>query len=495
MNSDQVQCTASEPSEAEQLRLGIDAIADELCAVVDGNVDVSISIDSDDETLQKLTMLVNFVLGVAHRAVKKSDARALHLRTILDTASEGFVSIDQKGIVRAFNQSAARMFGYQAEEVLGQNVSMLMPLAEADNHDDYIAQYLRSGIRKVVGLRRELEGLRKDGTQFPMELALGEVPLEGGHIFTAILRDLTKQKQLQSELAQAQKLESIGQLAAGVAHEINTPMQYVCDNIEYLSDCSEQLFAVIESYRDNLFSVEQAKNWPDRQREISEIIDRTQFNSIREQVPLAITESLEGARRVINIVRAMKEFSHPGGNEKSPVDLNQAIHSAATITRNRWKYVADLKLDLDGQLPHVMCLPAEINQVLLNLLVNAADAVVDKFANATQEKGLITVRTQCAGDEVAIEVEDTGCGIPDHLQGRIFDPFFTTKEVGKGTGQGLTICYNVVVNKHSGSITVHSQLGVGTKFRVTLPIGDGMGFSIPDGDRDGIGSEPLQSIG
>jgi hypothetical protein len=281
--------------------------------------------------------------------------------------------------------------------------------------------------------------------------------------------EIIRRQNVEAQLLQAQKLESIGQLAAGIAHEINTPMQFLCDNIEFLSDCSKRLFEVVDGYERNLFSEGQQKSWVERKQELRDMMDRNRFDTIRQQVPQAITESLDGIQRVIHIVRAMKEFSHPGSEQKLGVDLNNAVSSIVTITRNRWKYVAEMELDLDPDLPTLKCVPADINQVLMNLIVNAADAIAEKVGDSGVEKGQITIRTGTDGQNIVIEVEDTGCGIPESIRNRIFDPFFTTKDVGQGTGQGLAICYNVVVNKHGGSIDVLSTAGAGTTFRVELP--------------------------
>ncbi len=246
-------------------------------------------------------------------------------------------------------------------------------------------------------------------------------------------------------------------------------MQFLSDNIEFLSDCSKRLFEVVDGYERNLFTEGQQKSWAERKQELQDMMQRNRFDTIREQVPQAISESLDGIQRVIHIVRAMKEFSHPGSEQKLGVDLNNAVSSMVTITRNRWKYVAELELDLDPDLPTLNCVPADINQVLMNLIVNAADAIAEKVGDSGDEKGEITIRTGTDGQNVVIEVEDTGCGIPEEIRTRIFDPFFTTKDVGQGTGQGLAICYNVVVNKHHGSIDVLSTPGVGSTFRVELP--------------------------
>jgi signal transduction histidine kinase len=285
----------------------------------------------------------------------------------------------------------------------------------------------------------------------------------------ALETEMKRSRTLEVQLLQAQKLESIGQLAAGIAHEINTPMQFINDNIEYLSESTAKLFEVVDVYERNLHKQRNPKSWDERLQEVREVMQLNRFEHLRKQVPQAITESREGIDRVINVVKAMKVFSHPGQDGMSPTDINNAVQSTATITRNRWKYAADLVLDLDPNLPRVECLPAEINQVLLNLVVNAADAVADKVGN-TGRKGRITIRTCHDQREVIVVVEDNGSGIPDDIRNRIFDPFFTTKQVGKGTGQGLAICYNVVVNIHHGTIHVESTPGIGTQFIVALPL-------------------------
>lgn len=278
--------------------------------------------------------------------------------------------------------------------------------------------------------------------------------------------------QVEEELQQARKLESIGQLAAGIAHEINSPMQYVCDNVEFLDECIENLTKVLDTYETILDPCGPPKSWADRRAEIEQA--RRECNlSMLQEASVAVRECLEGIQRVTTITRAMKEFSHPGTKEMVLSDLNEALKSTATITRNRWKYFADLEFDLDPDLPPVECLPAELNQAFLNLVVNAADAVAEAAAHADDgpEKGTITIASRQNGDHVVIRVADTGCGIPEAVRNRIFDPFFTTKEVGKGTGQGLNIVYNVVVTQHGGTIEFTSEVGQGTEFTISLPVG------------------------
>ncbi len=284
-----------------------------------------------------------------------------------------------------------------------------------------------------------------------------------------IFGDITEQKRMERQLADARQLESIGRLAAGVAHEINTPMQYISDNVEFLSESTAQVFELIDLVQEQISQLNQSPQI--RQAMPSPKLRRCdqKFDFIREQVPRAIKDCLVGSRRVMEIVTAMKVFSHPGTKSFVNANINDLILSTASITRNRWKYCATVDLDLAPDLPLLRCLPAEINQVILNLLVNAADAVAERFGVTDEVQGKIVIRTRRANGGVSISVSDNGCGIPESIQSQVFNPFFTTKGVGKGTGQGLTMCYAVVCNKHGGSLTLESQVNEGTTFHVFLP--------------------------
>src|SRR5688572_12825209 len=252
---------------------------------------------------------------------------------------------------------------------------------------------------------------------------------------------LEERDRLEDNLRQAQKLEAIGQLAAGIAHEINTPTQYVGDNLRFLKES----FGELDSMLAHLVKLGGSP--------AGKLLADADFDYLKEEIPRALNQSLEGVDRVAKIVRAMKEFSHPA-REKTATDLNRAIQSTITVASNEWKYVAEVDMDLDTNLPAVHCSPAEFNQVVLNIVVNAAHAIGDVVGDGARGKGKIRVKTRPEGDWAVVEISDTGCGMPPHIQQRIFDPFFTTKEVGKGTGQGLAIAHNVVVDKHGGSIKV-----------------------------------------
>jgi signal transduction histidine kinase len=206
--------------------------------------------------------------------------------------------------------------------------------------------------------------------------------------------------------------------------------------------------------------------------EIEASIQEADLAYLEDEIPNAVQQTLNGVERVSTIVRSMKEFSHPGVDEKTPVDINKALESTITVARNEWKYVAEMETDLDPSLPLVPCLPGELNQVFLNVLINAAHAIGDVMGDGAKRKGTILVSTRVEDSSVEVRIRDTGCGIPEHIRSRVFDPFFTTKAVGKGTGQGLAIAYSVVVEKHGGSITFESEKGRGTTFVIRIPLND-----------------------
>ncbi len=271
-------------------------------------------------------------------------------------------------------------------------------------------------------------------------------------------------KDEQAALLHAQKLEAIGQLAAGIAHEINTPTQYVTDNTEFLARAFTKLADVIAVSRDVIAAARTQTLDTTLLDRAEATFKKTKVDYLMREAPSAIEQSLEGLRRVACIVAAMKDFSHPSGGDKVPVDLNEAIRSTVTVATNEWKYVAELELDLDATLPQVRCLRDEINQVILNLVINAAHAIA-----ATERRGTITVATKYDNDWVEVHVSDTGTGIPANMRARVFEPFFTTKPVGRGTGQGLAIAYGVIVEKHKGDIGFETELGKGTTFTFRIP--------------------------
>jgi signal transduction histidine kinase len=286
------------------------------------------------------------------------------------------------------------------------------------------------------------------------------------------------------ELARSQKFESIGQMAAGIADEITAPLETAIEQIDLLSKASGKVLEVVKALQRNLVDAVSATTWHERKGELDTLVGRHQSEKIPEQMTGAIVASRDGIERAIRIAQAMRQFSRPASQEKVATDLNEAVRTTVTVTANWWKYVAVLRTDLDADLPYFVCQPAEINQLLLNLVVNAADAVAEKVSAGSRELGTILIRTRVADEHVVIEVHDTGCGIAEDIRERIFDPFFTTKAAGKGAGMGLAMCYNIVVNVHGGNIVVESSPGVGSIFRVTLPLRVAENSLIPPGSRE-----------
>ncbi|WP_339731988.1 ATP-binding protein [uncultured Gimesia sp.] len=288
-------------------------------------------------------------------------------------------------------------------------------------------------------------------------------------------RDACELKQTLQELRQAQatllhvdKLASVGQLAAGIAHEINTPVQFVGDNIRACSEMFEDAMEILAAYQILIADLEKEGLYLEQIESIHDTESKFDLDYIKEEVPLASSQSLDGVERVRTIVKAMKDFSHGGGVLDQPIafDLNTAIESTLTVARNEIKYVSNVETDF-GNIPTLRGYPNELNQVFLNLFVNAAHAIE---AKQVQELGTVKVQTAVEGKYVVISISDTGCGMPEEVKKKIFDPFFTTKEVGKGTGQGLAITHNIVVEKHGGRIEVDSIEGEGTTFRIYLAL-------------------------
>ncbi|HEX2659821.1 MAG TPA: AAA family ATPase [Polyangia bacterium] len=298
------------------------------------------------------------------------------------------------------------------------------------------------------------------------ELAARNADLERAH--QALTSEMKTRQAMELELRQAQKLEAVGRLASGVAHEINTPVQFVTDSVEFLKGATHDLMAFVDKLRVVQRLVLAGEPATDAAAEATEAEEEVDFSYLVENMPPAFERSIEGLDRVATIVRSMKEFAHPDAKQMVAVDLNRAIESTLTMSRNEYKYVADVETHF-GDLPMVLCHAGEVNQAILNIVVNAAHAIGD-VVKATDQRGRISLRTRREGDRVIIEIEDTGGGIPEAIRNRIFDPFFTTKEVGRGTGQGLAIARSVIVDKHGGELACRSEVGIGTTFSISLPI-------------------------
>lgn len=292
--------------------------------------------------------------------------------------------------------------------------------------------------------------------------------LEESH--ASLSRTLSELKLAQAQLLESNKLEAIGQLAAGVAHEINTPIQYVSDNTSFLDTAFQRILLVLDETARAVRALGAAATEPDPWLKLEERFRAAKLDWLRAEVPRAIAQSMEGLGRVSSIVSAMKEFSHPSTADKELIDLHEAIATTVTVARHEWKYVAEVATVFDARIARVPCHRNELNQVVLNLVVNAAHAIAERTNGGAGGKGSIVIETELVGAEVEIRVRDDGTGMSKEVASRIFDPFFTTKPVGKGTGQGLAIARSVVVDKHGGTIRCESTPGLGTCFFVRLPM-------------------------
>lgn len=417
------------------------------------------------------TEAVAAAIDERERRLQEQQEHLRNLQAVMMTAADGIITVDAQGKIETVNDQACKMFGYNREELVGRHISVLQP-AMRRTPESLVEQML---CPKGEGPAApcEVEGRRKDGMVFPVELAANRVRVGEREIFAGIFRDVTQRKLLETQLRQAQKLESIGQLAAGIAHEINTPTQYIGDNVRFAQEALDDLTPILNTCRELLTPPDAAPEGGERLRQLlnrlQELGQKADLEYVLQEIPQALQQAWEGVQRVRDIVRSMKEISHPG-QQRQPADINRLLETSLTVSRNEWKYVADVEKEFDADLPSVICTPGECNQVFLNLIVNAAHAIADKCASQPGTKGRITVRTRRDGNWVEVQIEDTGVGIPPEIQTRIFEPFFTTKPVGKGTGQGLAIARSIIVEKHKGEITFRSEVGKGTTFVVRLPI-------------------------
>jgi PAS domain S-box-containing protein len=408
----------------------------------------------------------------------------------LDAATTHFMVLDAtraKWPIVYVNGAICRDHGYTQAELIGRNgAEMLIDRESSAKVMEEIEEAMKFGQM----LRTEFQGRRKDGSKFWVGASIGPVVNDQGAIthYLCVGADITVRREEQRaklklqdqlvnemkereriaiELRLAQKLESVGRLAAGVAHEINTPIQYVGDSIHFLKTAVDDFERLLGTYRDAIKRLTDGESQRTVLDGVAEVESRTDLAFLNMEVPKAFERTLDGVERVAGIVRAMKEFAHPDANEQAPADINHALETTLIVARGEYKYAAKLETDLQ-ELPEVMCNIGELNQIFLNLIVNAAHAIIESGKDA--ETGLIKIATARNGDYVSLTFQDNGCGIPQENIDKVFDPFFTTKEVGKGTGQGLAITRSIVMERHKGIIDLQSTVGVGTQFVIQLPI-------------------------
>jgi PAS domain S-box-containing protein len=414
------------------------------------------------DAARSVVMTVGVSRDITERRTDASRLRAAlrESETLLASISAILVGIGSDQVISRWNQAAQTILGIPAERAIGSAWSDIVLPFDRRVLDAAMAKAIAAGEAVVV------DDLAFRGPDGRCGLLMATVTASRGSTgastpgLVILATDVTERRLLERQRQQGQKMESVGQLAAGIAHEINTPVQFVGDNLRFLRDAFADMSRALEAMGG---AMRLSGALPP---DVADTIGQAELPYLESEVPKAIDQALEGVERVGEIVRAMKEFSHPGSRETAAADINQAVTTATVVARNEYRYLADLHLRLDQSLPLIPCRIGEVSQVLLNLIVNAAHAI----ASARRARGIITITTRADGDSVEIRIMDDGTGIDEGIRERVFDPFFTTKEVGKGTGQGLAMAHHVIVQRHGGSISFESTMGVGTTFIIRLPI-------------------------
>jgi len=413
---------------------------------------------------------LNSVTGKRQNAETPPEKGQNEINQLISSLPTIIIGLSKDNRIVLWNSNAEKLFGKNQSDVKGLPLEQCGVAWEWDKIAGGVAESrTASGPVRVDDIRFQ----RLDGEDRYLGMTINHVNGNDDSILgsTIIGADITDRKKLENQLQQSQKMEAIGQLASGIAHEINTPTQFVGDNTRFFQDAYEDLIQVIREY-ENL--IEKAKLNSLTEELIAGAETRIRdldLAYLEEEIPVALQHTLKGVDRITKIVQAMKIFSHPGMITREPTDINSEIKKTITITRNEWKYVAQMETDFDASLPDVPCFRAELNQVILNMIVNAAHAIAEANGNASAESGIIRISTYQEDCWAKIRISDNGAGIPEDIRHKIFDLFFTTKGPGKGSGQGLAISHSVIVDKHKGTLHLESQVGQGTTFIVGLPLG------------------------
>jgi two-component system, NtrC family, sensor kinase len=407
------------------------------------------------------------------RKEKEDTANQLHdqlffLQTLMDAIPAPIFYKDHEGIYRGGNLAFEAYSGVPKDQIVGKTVFDIAPPELAKVYHQADMKLIQEANRQVY----ETSVKFADGSLHDVVFHKDVYQDAEGRVagIVGVILDITERKQLEKKLSQAQKLESIGRLAAGIAHEINTPAQYVRDNMRFLEDALSDLRPVLDFVMRLPEEIKKGKPGTEILDELETILKTADIEYLLTEIPQSIIQSLEGMNHVSKIVLSMRDFSRSNKDEKTAVNLNKAIESTITISRNEWKSVAVVETDFDAALPPVLCLAGEMNQVFLNLIINAAHAVEESVHKTNRTRGTIAVSTRKKNDFVEIRFSDNGCGIPESIRYRIFDPFFTTKEVGRGIGQGLNVAYRIVTELHGGSMDFNTEEGKGTTFKIRIPM-------------------------
>jgi PAS domain S-box-containing protein len=405
------------------------------------------------------------------RADERIRNSELQFRAIWEGSFTGMRLLDENGNIVLVNEAFCRIFRKRKEELEGHLFTVIYNEEDSKQKLDRFIGRLKN---KSIEAQYKVKVKLWDGATIWLEVSNSIISIPGKPaLVLSFFKDISKMVEIERQLSLSQKMESVGLLAAGIAHEINSPMQFIGDNNSFLKDSLNSLFAYYQKAEEILLSCQARKEEDERIRGLNEMKESMDINFLLEEIPTAIEQTQTGIERVNKIVRALKDFAHPSAKEKSLSDINNGIEVTSVISKNQWKYISDLELNLAPDLPYVNCLLDEINQVILNMIINAVHAIEEKLGPEPEEKGKIVIETKHYDGIAEIIISDSGMGIKPENLNKIYDPFFTTKEVGKGTGQGLSIVHDIIVNKHGGSLSVESEYGKGTTFKIKLPILEG----------------------
>ena len=403
--------------------------------------------------------------STAVHELARSNERFRHL---LEQAPMGMVLIDRQKKVVEINKAALFLLQKDKKEVLGKICQDLFCLKDGmpcpvfdENVEEHRAEVLvKAAGDQAIPVLKSATHITIDNEPYVFETFID-------------IYDRKKAEQekldLEKQLYQAQKLEAIGTLAAGIAHEINTPIQFISDNTAFMENAFKSFRSLQDAYKAIIDSCGVESEKERISHAFQEAEQELDIAYVCQELPLAIQHTQEGLERVRTIVGVMKDFSHFGADEKVATDLNASIEKAVVITKNEWKYVADVAVACDKTIPQVLCYRSEINQILINLIINASHAIKDVVAG-TEQKGAITITTMQKNMNIRVAISDTGKGISPEIRHRVFEQFFTTKPVGQGTGQGLAMAYKSIVERHGGRIWFESEVGKGTTFYFDIPL-------------------------
>lgn len=393
-------------------------------------------------------------------AKRMSAANSL-LSEIMAVAPNGILLCSADFTVTEINPACLRKIGYSESEVIGRNIDRFFPEISAclkSLNGEFFLEKLKASRKKSEAFTVEIRGFAGEiGTEFRYLLFV--------HDITKRLQREDRRKQIEQTIDEARRLEAIGALSAGIAHEINTPIQFIGDNLDYLQEALKKIRKSYDGFDMLRAAAERQGDYAAELKTINETNASINLLSLIPEIASALEESREGIRQVRDIVLLMKEFAHPGSGEKHEADINKIVENVVKLSKNRQKRVAEVQLDLAGSLPKINCRRGQMQQVILNIVINALDALEE----AKTAEGRVRIQTSYDDEWVKVAISDNGPGVPASLREKIFDPFFTTKPVGKGTGQGLALAKDCVVKGHDGRLTLGEVEGFASTFLIEIP--------------------------